>query len=268
VDISFRVVPSGKERGNLYLLAGDPELLLDYEAQSSLAGDPEIFPALSHLPGSVRELFVITAQKYKADYILIDLNPSTGPINKIIVMSSDYMLVPCSPDYYSYMSICSLTKILPTWHQWRINILNSNPKAMYKLPNESPRFLGYTQQIYSVYNKKPTKVYQRWMDKIDRLVQNELIPALRNCDMLLSEPDPPYPDWKQGKFIWKLASIQNYSSLGAIASIYHCPVYALTDDKLSKHNKASDRDKGIRELFEKIYEEMAQNTITMTTNNM
>jgi len=86
--------------------------------------------------------------------------------------------------------------------------------------------------------------------------------------MLLSEPDPPYPDWKQGKFIWKLASIQNYSSLGAIASIYHCPVYALTDDKLSKHNKASDRDKGIRELFEKIYEEMAQNTITMTTNNM
>jgi hypothetical protein len=40
----------------------------------------------------------------RADFVFIDLGPSTGALNELFVMSSDYILPPCSPDQHSFHS--------------------------------------------------------------------------------------------------------------------------------------------------------------------
>ena len=61
----------------------------------------------------------MTAKKYKADYVLIDMSPSLGPVNQNILMTSDFFLVPMMPDYFSVMATESLAAILPKWRSCR-----------------------------------------------------------------------------------------------------------------------------------------------------
>jgi hypothetical protein len=61
----------------------------------------------------------VAALKAKADIVIIDVGPSSGIINKVIVMGSDYILPATLADFNS---ICSgeglLTAVLPNWYTW------------------------------------------------------------------------------------------------------------------------------------------------------
>ena len=72
-----------------------------------------------------RALFVIyltlLLQKHSADYVIIDMSPSLGPINQNLLMVSDHFIVPLHPDYFSSMALSSLAKIVPRWKAWGSN---------------------------------------------------------------------------------------------------------------------------------------------------
>jgi cellulose biosynthesis protein BcsQ len=94
---------------NMLLLPGHIGLA-EYETTLGIAQELSgSLLALRNLPGSIRFMLSATADKYKADYILVDMSPSLGPINQNLLMTSDHFIVPLHPDYFSAMALSSLT---------------------------------------------------------------------------------------------------------------------------------------------------------------
>src|SRR4030042_1048086 len=71
-----------KGQANMLLLPGHIGLA-EYEVTLGIAQELSgSLVTLQNLPGSLRHLFDITAEKYKADFVLIDMSPSLAAINK------------------------------------------------------------------------------------------------------------------------------------------------------------------------------------------
>ncbi|CAN0493574.1 unnamed protein product, partial [Scytosiphon promiscuus] len=97
-------------QGALFLLPGHQDLST-YENKVTVAysSNLSLEPAA---PGAWNKLMSLTARKCGADIIIIDCNPHVGSLNMHIVLTSDYLLLPCSPDFHSHNAIRALPRIL------------------------------------------------------------------------------------------------------------------------------------------------------------
>ena len=130
-------------RDGFFLVPGHVGLA-EYEVSLGIAQQlSESVQTLRNLPGSFSHLFNITATKYSADYILIDLSPGLGAINQNLVVTSGYFAVPSSPDVFSVMAIDSLARVLPRWMSWAHNAasLEALATADYPFPPPELTFL-------------------------------------------------------------------------------------------------------------------------------
>ena len=115
------------------------------------------------------------------------MNPSLSSINQNLLMTSDFFLVPTSPDFFSVMAIESLSTVLPRWHAWserakQNSILKS---AAYPYPASTPKFLGTVIQKFRPRKGAPTVGFQKWIDQINARVSGRLVPTLEPIGMLL-----------------------------------------------------------------------------------
>jgi len=226
---------------NLLLLPGHLDLS-ENEVQLGLSFQlTESVGALKNLPGAFNYLFEKTAEIYNIDYILIDMNPSLSSINQDLIICSDYFLVPTSPDIFSYMAIKSLSNILPTWEKWAKKARELFKDAEYPLPNNTPKFLGYTINDFNLSKGKPTKDFADLMDKIALIVEKTLIPKLEKENMLLSTDK--YCSAKQLNEKLKtlrtldqycIAEISNFNKLIAISNKRSIPIYELREELLQE----------------------------------
>jgi cellulose biosynthesis protein BcsQ len=103
---------------NLLLLPGHIGLA-EYETTLGIAQELSgSLLALRNLPGSIRFMLSATLGKYNADYLIVDMSPSLGPINQNLLMTCDHFIVPLHPDYFSAMALSSLSRVLPRWKAW------------------------------------------------------------------------------------------------------------------------------------------------------
>ena len=151
--------------GKLLLLPGSIEL-----SKVSLTAKTPIFEARRF--GVFRKMFDSIARCYSTDdsqleFIIVDLGPSTGEINKALVMSSDFVLPPANADYFSCSSVRGLLyEALPhfcLWrkqHQGKIGALSKRDKdnlkkgGFYDFASEEwPKVLPFLVGGYEVENK-------------------------------------------------------------------------------------------------------------------
>ena len=191
--------PTVRGNENLLLLPGS----MDLETYSVELGFSFLnaFSTSSNLPGSFYYLIKKTAEKYNCDYVLIDMNPSLGAINQDLLLSSHYFLIPTAPDYLSKMAIKSLSTVIPKWENWAQRARTTFQHAVYPLPDNTPRFLGYTVNDYNIRGGQPTQAAQRDIDGIEKEVNNVLVPALTKYDMVKPEQDD-----------FKLGTVQDFQS--------------------------------------------------------
>lgn len=134
----------------LYLLPGHLRLA-EYEVTLGIAQElSAAIQTLKNLPGSLSFLLRKTAEKMGADYIVVDMSPSLSSINQNLLMTSDFFIVPTSPDYFSLMAIESLATVLPQWHNWaeKASSLPILQDADYPFPKPNLKFLGTIIQKY------------------------------------------------------------------------------------------------------------------------
>src|SRR5579864_2619358 len=139
---------SGNE--NLALLPGHIGLA-EYETTLGIAQELSgSLLALRNLPGSIRFLLDATAAKYNADFVLVDMSPSLGPLNQNLLTTSDYFIVPLHPDYFSSMALSSLAKVLPRWKAWADTAYATDAlqSADYPFPKPDISFIGAAIQKY------------------------------------------------------------------------------------------------------------------------
>lgn len=234
-------VPEG-----LYLLGGQPEFSSYDSKMMSACVNPESFPNASSVPGCFLALFrqIQQAQGEKPfDYIICDLSPGTTITNRLIIMSSEYLLVPCSMDYFSNMAAKSLADLLPEWDTWMQKLVASSPAhGDYVFWKKKPIFLGHFLQMFSVYNGSPSRSFARWQKIVDQTFLDRVIRILQNRGMCLPLESFNYPQ-EQGRTYRAL--LRNYQSLGAVSSQLHVPLFALSNPAVyyARGNYLTDNDR-------------------------
>lgn len=245
-----------KGREGLLLLPGHIRLA-EYDVTLGIAQElTGSIQTLKNLPGSFNYLLDKTADKYAADFILIDMSPSLSSINQNLLMISNYFLVPTSPDYYSVMAIDSLTTILKKWNAWskeaqKMNLLK---EADYPFPNITPKFLGTVIQKYRLRKGIPSKGFQHWVDEVNNTVARRLVPELQSLKMMLSEEN-----YKNNSITEDhcLAMIPDFNTLIATSQETQMPVFSLTDEQIKHSGTVLERSLENVDEFHRIFNELA-----------
>src|SRR5690606_7694208 len=118
-----------------------------------------------------------TAAEREVDVVLVDMSPSIGALNQSIFLCSDYFIVPTSPDYFCFLAINSLAKVLPRWNK-AVAHLRASSVLAYPLPANGPKFLGIISQRYRPRSGAPAAAFQTWIDRLKKAVASTLAPAL------------------------------------------------------------------------------------------
>jgi cellulose biosynthesis protein BcsQ len=247
----------------LFLLPGHIGLA-EYETTLGIAQELSgSLLALRNLPGSIRYLLDETAAKYAADYVLVDMSPSLGPVNQNLLTTSDFFIVPLHPDFFSSMALTSLAVTLPRWKAWAdtayaIDVL---AKADYPFPKPHTKFIGAVIQKYRPRGGKASKAFQHWIDELVAGLRDPLIPALEKSGMI------DIPIFQQRLHIdpWTpLLEVQDFNSLIALSQEHQVPVYALTAQQVDQKGAVWDQTAASMKLFYTAFDTCADRIIALT----
>lgn len=220
-------------RPGLFLVPGHVGLAEDEVSLGIAQQLSETVQTLRNLPGSFTHLFRLTAEKYMADYVLIDLSPGLGSINQNLVATADFVIVPASPDIFSVMALDSLSRVLPRWKRWAVNAasVESLRDADYPFPTPTLKVIGTIIQRYRLRAGEPSGAFQKYFDELDRAIDLTFRPALDAAELLL-----PQEIYDRADMVGplRLASIPDFNSLIANSQQARKPVFALTQEDVEQ----------------------------------
>lgn len=201
---------------NLYIVPGDMDLSI-FEDRLS-----ETWSSASNQEISLRTQVAIyryamyAAKKIGAEFILFDLGPNLGALNRSVLAGCDYFITPMSPDLFSIKGTQNLGAKFVTWHEEWEPILNKwKPKNLFELPNATPKFLGYVIQKYNLRNGNVTKGWSIFVKKIDESVRDNIVNKLSLLNQVMKREDENY----------SLGSIPNLHSLIPYSLDAKKPIY-------------------------------------------
>lgn len=246
---------------NLFLLPGHLDVSdLDSQISVSLKIASGI-PATKNIPGNLPGILKLIAEKNEIDYMLFDLSPNVGGLNEVILMSSDYFIVPTSPDFFCWQAVDSLSKNIKKWHKEisRFKDDNDFDHQGYPIKN-APKFLGTIQQRYRPRYGKPAKSFESWITKIHDAVNTKLVPTLEKLNCCADRNQVEEVLLKSDLKAFDLAYISDFNSLIAISQNNSTPVFSLTDDQIKESGQfghALNTMKSSRDAFLATFEELA-----------
>ncbi len=251
-----------EQNKNLFLLPGNiqfSEFDTTYNIAETMTGSLNM---LKNVPGAFRKLLEITAERYDIDYVLVDMSPSISATNANIFMQSDYFIVPCAPDYFCYMAVEALVSIFPRWSTTYEKMRQNDvfKTATYKMKDTPPIFLGTIQQRYRPKNGGPARAFAEWIDDINMLVREKLVPVLQKYSMVFS--DDRYSIYEEP---YNLINIADFNSLIAQSQEHNTPVFLLTQEQIKQTGVIWETMKKSRDAFHITFEQLALKIIKMTS---
>lgn len=119
------------------------------------------------------------------DYVLFDMGPSLGSLNRLVLLNCNYFIIPMSSDIFSLKAIENIGHSLEIWQEKINDVLEKIRKENddeYAIGGSvltvSPRFLGYVSQQYNTKTnagiKRPVKAYDRIIQKMPDKIKSYL----------------------------------------------------------------------------------------------
>ena len=174
--------------GDLTLLPGDirlsefEEFLADAWAESfkrRLGG----LRATSSISDVVSRL----NEQREFDFVFYDTGPNIGPLNRVLLLDSDFFIVPVACDLFSVRALATLGQTIKRWINDSKTIHSIAPDGVGLL-NSAPEFLGYIPQRFKVYGQLMTKEANSYLRKIKDRVYGDISSVLRDIDKDLAPP--------------------------------------------------------------------------------
>lgn len=279
---------------NLYIVPGDRDLptldstIINAEAISN----SEVFGIFPNQK-SARAYYSImeTAKFYEADYVFLDLNPYPGVLNRCLIMSSHYVIIPTCLDFFCLEMMHMMQKNLSTWEKTIETIQKSTkrPGAWFPWPDHRPKFLGYILNMLMVYNKPSEefnfqdakirnnmKYFEKMIDKEAKELTKNLGDN-RNRKTILAIKTEQYQACNLSQ---NLGKVTQYHGLADISNLFHTPVPFLEETQFVKRDSKDDNNDlfrketgvGLADMRERVhrfrgtYEEIARRVCTLIEN--
>jgi cellulose biosynthesis protein BcsQ len=186
------------------------------------------------------------------DYVFFDVGPSLGAINRTILLSCDYFILPMSSDIFSLRGLQNIELAISTWKRGLERGLESyieeNGFKYHFDDGVEPatpniKFLGYVSQQYTAKTvngkKQPVNAYEKIIKKITPAINKHLV--------------TPFNSGK--KLEYKLGEIPYLQSLVPMSQTASKPIFSL---------KSADGVVGAH--FEKV--KQFENIVSQIANNI
>lgn len=206
------------ERFGVDLIVGDPKLsiredLLATDWASTQNGDPRGFQTTY----AIKELL---SRLNQYDFVLVDMGPSLGALNRSTLLAVDYFVMPLSVDIYSLMAVAN---ILTSFNNWKDSLEgaiarhNRQECTTFKINGTDVRwglkFAGYVMQQYTAKRKEGIRQAVGAFEKIIQR-QNEELKSL--CAFFGEDADSV-----------ELGEVPTLSSVVPLSQQAHAPIFSL-----------------------------------------
>jgi len=115
------------------------------------------------------------AEEHKSQFILMDLGPNLGSINRAALIASDFVVIPLGPDLFSIQGLENLGPTLREWRQGWEDRKNKNPHLGFQLPLGRMKPIGYIVMQHTIRSNRPVKSYERWIARIPATYRRSIL---------------------------------------------------------------------------------------------
>lgn len=224
------------------VVAGDPKLAL---IEDSLASDWSTGGVRGMRTTFMFRQLLSHCSEY--DYVFFDLGPSLGSINRAVLISCDYYVLPMSMDIFSLRATENISSWMSDWTkklQKSLDFIDDKSDIEINDLEFRLKFIGYTNQQYtskrdSKGEKRAVKAYDKIMSTISGKIKENIIEKDNNTSGL------------------KLGDIPNLHSLVPMSQISRKPIFQLNspDGIVGAHFVKVSESK---EIFRKIANNLLQ----------
>ncbi|EGM68694.1 ParA family protein [Shewanella sp. HN-41] len=214
-DVKF-FSPHKLENRDVWLYAGDL-LLSDYEGLLSeawtqvLAGQERGYRASS----AITRLVNLASSDLDIDYVIFDVGPNFGALNRAVLLDCDNIFVPMVPDLFSLRGSQNLGRVLSEWIRVYSDAMRRVGDLQFDVPHGKPKFSGYVLQQFNNYRNRKTKAWDRWGQQVPEYINKYVVIPLGTSGVL------KLANYQLGEF-------KNYHSLIPMAQDAQKPIYELT----------------------------------------
>lgn len=234
------------------VIPGDPNLAL---SEDLLAGDWK--GATSGDPRGLQTTMAFRhlVMQYKHyDYVMLDVGPSLGAINRAVLLGADYFVVPMSVDVFSLMALENINLSLKNWRAGLENGLQA-----YEAQEEEPytvdgervswrlKFAGYVMQQYKAKTVAGSKVHVNAFERISKQIPQRIHDQIGSVYVSQESPIEEL-----------LGEVQNLHSLVPMSQTAKAPIFKLRakDGVVGAHFARVSESK---EIYARIAENLLSN---------
>jgi chromosome partitioning protein len=214
---------------NIGLLAGDQDLsLFEDKLNDSWRKCLDSDEASFRIVSSFSRIIENEAEKFSAEYCIIDVGPNFGALNRAVLNAADYIIVSVAPDLFSLQGLKNLGKRLNIWkEEWRDRV-SRNRATDISLPNGSIKPLGYVVMQHGIKESRPVHSYLRWANRIPAIFNEYVLGNSNSVDKKVENDHNC------------LALLKHYHSLIPMAMEVRKPIFLLkpADGAIGAHYQA------------------------------
>lgn len=170
---------------NVDVLIGDPKLALSEDFLSK-----DWFEGKNGEPRGLLTTFIFKDLAYKLeekyDYIIYDVGPSLGAINRTVLLSCDYFIIPMSSDIFSLKAIENISVSVSEWIEgikMGLKLYQKSYGEHFSIDERSLepniKFLGYVHQQYTAKTydgtRRAVRAYDSIIKKMPDIINKKLL---------------------------------------------------------------------------------------------
>jgi cellulose biosynthesis protein BcsQ len=168
---------------------------------------------------------------HRFDFVFYDTGPNIGPLNRVLLLDSDYFIIPTACDLFSTRALATLGQTLKGWIEDWQTILELAPDGTFLLRGE-PKYLGYIAQRFRTYGGAMTQSSASYVSKFERHIFSDVLSVLRGVI-------PQIP--KSSGLSQQLGQVKDYGSLVQLSQAEGVPIIGLRNGN-SSHRKQAVAD--------------------------
>lgn len=232
--------------GGLFLVPGDIRLS-EYEVALSQSWTDCLQRRIRGFTetSAISDIANSCAQSSGADYILYDVGPNIGPLNRAVILSSDYFVVPAACDHFSTRALKTLGHAVASWiRDW--DVISRLAPSGIPMISGTPQYMGYVLQKFRMYGGEITSDHKVFARELDKRSYSDIVSVLREIDSSIAPGSASS---------FNLGQIKDFSSLAAIAQTQGAALFDVSGGAAYMKEEARV---AFRKLAEKVMSRMQE----------